>query len=487
VINIITRREANDQWTAEAGYGAYDTEQASLNGGLPIGSAQLGLGVAWIDSQGFPTRSDDDVDRGFHNLSGTATLRGDVGPADVALSYWRAAGTTDYSDYFLAPVDQDFANSTIALRVGVPLRDALTANFTASHFDDSIDQNQSSDYLRTRRDTLDAQLDWRVASQTLSTGAMVTEERASSRSYGDQFESDTNTVNLYLQDQLAAGPHRALAAVGYTDHETAGNAWTWNLEYGYTIAGSTLLYGLGGTGYRVPDATDRYGYGGNPDLDPERSFNLEAGVRHRISGAQAVSLAWFRNEIDDLIVWVTDPDDPYSGQLENVARARIEGVEAAWEYAAGPWQARVEAIHQDPRNLTTGERLLRRAEDSLTISASRSFGQVDLGLDLLATGDRKDFGYPEPVTLSSYVLLNLVARWRATSTLTVSARLENALNENYELADNYNTPGRGLYVTASYSMGASSQVPRVAEQRTGDSSTARSAYSAATGVARMGL
>jgi len=315
---------------------------------------------------------------------------------------------------------------------------------------------------------------------------MVTQEHASSRSYGDEFESDTNNVNLYVQDQVEIGPHRALAAVGYTDHETAGNAWTWNLEYGYTFAGATLLYALGGTGYRVPDATDRYGYGGNPDLDPERSFNLEAGIRHRISGAQAVSLSWFRNEIDDLIEWVPDPVDPYSGQLENVALARIEGVEAAWEYAAGPWQARVEAIHQDPRNLTTGERLLRRAEDSLTASLTRTLGTVDLGLDVLATGDREDFGYPNPGTLSSYVLLNLLTRWHATPALTVVARLENALNEQYELADTFNTPNRGLYVTVSYSMGAGGQPARVVDNRTGDAPAPRGAYSVQAGATRMG-
>ena len=154
----------------------------------------------------------------------------------------------------------------------------------------------------------------------------------------------------------------------------------------------------------MPDATDRYGYGGNPDLVPERSFNLEAGIRHRISGAQAVSLSWFRNEIDDLIVWVPDPVDPFAGQLENVDLARIEGVEAAWEYASGPWQARIEAIHQDPRNLTTGERLLRRAETASPSRSREASAAWTSALDLLATGDRKDFGYPEPVTLSSYVL-----------------------------------------------------------------------------------
>ena len=185
-------------------------------------------------------------------------------------------------------------------------------------------------------------------------------------------------------------------------------------------------------------------------------------------------------------MWAADPTDPYAGQLENVDMARIEGIEAAWEYAAGPWQARVEAIHQDPRNLTTGERLLRRAENSLTINASRSFGPVDLGVDVLATGERKDFGYPDPVTLSSYVLLNLTARWRATPALTVSARLENALNEQYELADNYNTPDRGLYVMVSYSMGAADQPERIAQQRSGDGTGSVSAYSASTSTTRTG-
>ncbi len=489
VINVITRREAPNAWTAEVGYGAYDTEQASLNGGMALGPAQLGLGVAWIDSQGFPTRTDDRVDRGFDNLSGSATLRGDVGPANLSLTYWRAAGTTEYSDYFLAPVDQDFASSTVSLQADVPLGNTLGANLTASHFDDSIDQNQSTDYLRTRRDTVDGQLNWRVASQTWSTGAMFTQERASSRSYGDQYESDTHNVNLYVQDQVEIGPHRALAAVGYTDHETAGNAWTWNLEYGYTLRGDTLLYALGGTGYRAPDATDRYGYGGNPDLEPEQSFNLEAGVRHRFTRAQIVSISWFRNQIDDLIEYVPmpQPDDPYYGMNQNVDRARIEGAEAAWEYYSAPWRARVSAIHQDPRNVTTGERLLRRAENSLTIAATRTVGPVDLGLDLLASGDRKDYGYPEPGTLSSYVLLNLTARWRATPSLTVAARLENALNEQYELADTYNTPDRGLYVTVSYTVGASGQPVRVAEVRTADTAASRGAYSPSTDTARMGL
>ena len=80
--------------------------------------------------------------------------------------------------------------------------------------------------------------------------------------------------------------------------------------------------------------------------------------------------------------------DPFSGENRNVDEARIEGVEAAYEYAAGPWSARVEAIVQDPKNLTTDEQLYRRAKESLTVAVARTFGSVDLGVDVLATGSR---------------------------------------------------------------------------------------------------
>ncbi len=466
VINVITRRGTDDRWSAEVGYGDYDTQQASLNGGLSLGPTAFDFGVGWMDSAGFPTRTTDDTDRGFDNLTTTAQFRADVGAAQLALWYWRAGGTTEYSDFYLAPVDQDFASSTAAAEVTFPLREGADVSVTASHFDDQIEQNQSADYLRTRRNSFDAQLDWRLSSvHALGAGAMYSREQAASESYGDAMHADTGTLNLYLQDRFESGPQRALVAVGYTNHETAGDRFTGNVEYGHEFGGTTLLYGLAGTGFRAPDATDRFGFGGNPDLAPERSFNLEIGARRRFGDGHSLALSAFRNEIDDLIEFVVESYDPFTGHNQNVDRARIEGVEAAYEYDGGPWNARVEAIYQDPENLTTGDELLRRARESLTVAVTRRFGAVDLGLDVLATGQRKDFGFPEPVTLDSYVLANVTARWRATRAVTLVARLENALNEQYELAHTFNTPDRGLYLSVRYAPGGR------------DSLAARSAYS----------
>jgi len=460
VINVITRRGARDGWSVEVGYGAYDTLQAGLNGGYATERLEFDLGISYLDSAGFPTRTTDDTDRGYDNLSASAQVRAEVGPAEVALRHWRAAGTSEYSDFFLTPVDQDFENATTSLSIAWPIGDSARATVGASRLDDEVEQNQSADYLRTARDGIEAQFEWQVASaHALAAGARFEQEEARSASFGTPLRADTDLLNLFLQDQYERGPHRTLAALGYTDHETAGDAVTWNLEYGYAFEGGTLLYGLAGSGFRAPDATDRYGYGGNPGLEPERSRNYEFGVRHRFDERHSASLAAFRNDIDDLIEFVTlcfgpGLPDPgcveFSGQNRNVAEARIEGIEAAYAYDAAPWQVRVEAIHQDPRDVRTDAVLLRRARDSLTVSVQRSIGPVDLGLDVLAAGEREDFGFPQPVTLDSYVLANLTARWRVNRAVTLTGRIENLLDEQYELAHTYNTPDRGVYLSLSY-------------------------------------
>ncbi|HEX9206720.1 MAG TPA: TonB-dependent receptor [Steroidobacteraceae bacterium] len=453
VINVVTRRGSRDGWVAEVGYGDYDTRKASVNGGLSFTkSAGLDFGVSWLDSDGFPTRTTSDTDRGFSNLSANVQLRAQVGDSQVALRHWRAEGTTEYSDFFLTPVDQDFVTATTAAEIRQPVAGVGEARLAVSHLQDRIDQNQSGDFLDTDRDTLEAQFDWRAAgAHTFGAGAMYSSEDASSQSYGEPMRAQTDSASVYVQDRIAAGPHLGLLALGYTDHETAGTAFTWNAEYGYAFnEARTRAFALAGTGFRAPDATDRYGYGGNPDLKPERSRNYEVGIQHALTARQGLRLAAFQNEIDDLIDFTVLSYDPFVGVNRNVAAARIRGVEASWQYAGPLWQARVEAIHQDPRDLSDDSLLLRRARQSLTVALSRAFGPVQVGLDVLAAGERKDYGFPEDVTLAGYVLANLMAQWQATPALTLVARIENLLDAQYELADTYNTPDRGLYLTVRY-------------------------------------
>ena len=71
---------------------------------------------------------------------------------------------------------------------------------------------------------------------------------------------------------------------------------------------------------------------------------------------------------------------------------------------------------------------------------------------MLASGDRLDFGFPDPVELSSYVLADLTGTYRINDRWTLRGRVENLLDERYETAADFRTAGRGLYVTASYEL-----------------------------------
>jgi vitamin B12 transporter len=450
VVNVITRR-GRDDWSAEAGVGAHDTTSASLVGGFGDQALGLDFGVSWLDSDGFPTRTDSDVDRGYDDLGVTARLSGRVGAGELALKHFNASGTTEYVDFLLTPVDQDYRNATTALEYVGALGEAATLRLAASRLDDRIEQNQSPDYLRTERDTFDLQVDFAARGvHQPSVGASFADEDASSESYGSVLSARTESWNAFVQDRISAGRHDALLALGYTDHETAGNATTWNLEYGYALTSAVQVYASTGTGFRAPDATDRFGFGGNPDLDPERSSQYEAGVRWRPDSRHRVEAAVFRSDIEDLIEFEILSFDPFVGENRNVARARVDGLELAYGYTGEDWQARVEATLQDPEDRSTGQTLLRRAKESLSASLVRGFGPLQLGLDLLATGERLDFGFPAPVELDAYLLANLTAAWRIGDHWTVSGRVENLLDEDYELADGYETAGRGLYLSLRY-------------------------------------
>jgi vitamin B12 transporter len=254
----------------------------------------------------------------------------------------------------------------------------------------------------------------------------------------------------YLQDQITVGRHRLLLAGGYTDHDSFGGHATWNVEYAVEAGPDMSLWLAAGSAFRAPDATDRYGFGGNPALAPESSRSAELGFRRQAGPRHRFSLVAFRTEIDDLIQYVVTDYASFAGENRNVDRARIDGVELAWHYADGPWRARAALTLQDPRDLDTQTRLLRRAGESLTVSLSRSVGPHLLALDVLAAGKRRDFGQPSSATLDAYVVASLSARVALARHWTLTARLENLLDEQYELAQGYNTMDRSAFVALRY-------------------------------------
>ncbi len=450
VINVITRRRTSSGASVQAGTGSYDSRSANLNAGIGGARGDASLGLSWVNSDGFPTRSGDSTDRGYENLSLTAAARADLAGVELGLRAWHAEGTSEYSDFFVTPVDQDFENSAFALTAGFAPAESWRSAVTVSHVLDELEQNQGADFLRTRRWQLDWQNDIAASeNHALTAGMIWQDEDADAESFGLPYAADTMTRQFYLQDQMSFGAAAILLAAGHTDHETFGGHVTWNAEFGFALGDATMLTLAAGRAFRAPDATDLYGFGGNAALDPERSQSYEASLRHDTVGGHRFSFTLFRNEIDDLIEFVVTDFETFEGENRNVERARIDGLEASWRYDGERWAARATATLQDPRDLVTDQRLLRRAEENFTLAVSRRLGAHEIAVDLLYAGDREDFGFPQ-IRMPAYWLANLSASVVVNERWTLLARMENLLDQDYELARGFNTMGRSLFVAVRH-------------------------------------
>jgi hemoglobin/transferrin/lactoferrin receptor protein len=214
----------------------------------------------------------------------------------------------------------------------------------------------------------------------------------------------------------------------------------------------TLISGAHATGggpalFTCPDGTiGLFCFLPNPNLRPEVGKNKEAGLNLKYDGIFAASdsfrgkLNVFRNDVDgyiDLVASAPVPVPPFGTfsqffQYQNITHARIEGFEAETLYDAGTWfvgvaghlirgkntETNVGLATITPRKITTtgGVRLLDRR---LTISAQwSSFGANN---DLPA-------GY---LPSTSYELVNLYLTYQATKDITLTASIDNLLNQYY--------------------------------------------------------
>jgi vitamin B12 transporter len=476
VINLITRTNGASGADVMLDYGRYGTGEFAVDGTYTVDQTSVQAALTGQQSAGFPTFVADTIDSGYKNLSGTAAINTHLGGFELGARYYQATGATQYANAVYSAdftafqsftaLNEDFSNSLWALHASGDLTDIWHMRLTLSRVVDDLRQEQAdpyvsvnaSDFDYTSRDTIDWQNDVKIASgwlnQTLTFGAIVYDENTNSLSYGTGYSIDTHAQTYYLQDQLEMGSNRLLLATGLARYPGFGDHQTWNAEYGYALTAGTLLTLSAGTAFRAPTATDRFGFGGNPDLLPESSRNFEVGLKSRIGEHQELTLAAFQDTIDDLIVFVNDPTNLlYGGQNENVDRARIRGIEASWELHADPWSVRAEGSLQDPRDLVDDSQLLRRTRHSFTLSGARTIGRGELGVDLLLAGPRADIDAVsgDPVQDGGYLLAGVRGKINLTPAWSVSARLDNALNRHYELANGYNTAARSASIATRYS------------------------------------
>ncbi len=455
VINVITGAPDGPDLSAFGGGGQDETLKLGVAAGTVAGGFGVSGRVQHMSTAGYPIVEGADFDSGWDNTTVEAKVGFDRDRWGVEGRLWHSEGTDEFvtggSGAPLAPAGQDYENQIVALAVRTQLANNWASVVDLSFNTDDLRQQQSSDFAETKRAIIDWQNTIGLGDQhTLVAGAFIANEDVTGQSFGFPLVAeDTDTVAIFLEDTADYGRHVWVLAGRLSDHDAIGKDFTWNVEYGFDLTDAMRVTANAGRAVRAPSASERFGaFGGNPELEEEDATTVQAGWQWNFVPEQNIRLDVFHTEIDNLIA------SDANFQLQNIDRARISGLEAAYSFASAIWSVRIAGKLQDPENETTGTTLLRRSEESATVSVVRNLGAHQVGADLQLVGSRADFGDQR---LAGYGLTNLTGRFAIGARWRLHGRIENLFDRDYTPAYydfdvRYRAPSRGAYVELRYRM-----------------------------------
>jgi vitamin B12 transporter len=240
-----------------------------------------------------------------------------------------------------------------------------------------------------------------------------------------------------------------------------------NSQYGNFVTGS-LVYGLAltpqwratvgaNTGFRAPNFNELYWpvtpfYAGNPLLQPEKSRNVELGLKYSTEQTQ-LSLVAYRNEITNLILnQPVIPGDVYSPYAPiNVGQALIQGVSLFGSHRfTSDTQVRGSLNWLDPRNAETGALLPQRAQQVAKLALDQALWRARLTAEWYVSSERKDT--MSGGSLGGYSLLNLQGSYPLPAGAEIQVRWNNVFGKQYTLIQGYSTLGSNVFVNLAWRM-----------------------------------
>lgn len=307
-------------------------------------------------------------------------------------------------------------------------------------------------------------LDWQHnfflhETNTLTFGLEYQEEQGQSEYHSESLWGPFSSVfshqkaqnpGFYIQDQIRWAD-RFFATLGarIDHHSLAGTSITYRIAPAFLIEQTGTKFRVAfGTGFKSPSLYQLFAPGttlgpiGNEDLEPEESSSWEGGIEQILLQNKLICNAtYFSGRYENLIDFVST-----QGYI-NILKASSKGAEfslQAWPFdhlSLAASYTRTEA-----KDETKDEYLLRRPKNKFTAGMNFDFlKKAHVTLSLIHIGEREDMEWTgwasTRVTMPSYTLLNAALSYDVFPKAQIFLRLDNILDEEYELIKGYGTPG----------------------------------------------
>ena len=464
VVQIFTRQGRNaPRANASVGLGSQGTQKLAAGFGGVIDDNDFHLQVSSFKTDGVSAmnpalmpRANPDRD-GYRNNSLSAKL-GHAFNADhrVTATLFASDGSNQYDSGFGRPTDINVNRSKVQ-------KFALTAdNQLTEHWHSQLQLGQGVDEYRDFLNgaptafgsvykTSHTQLSWQNQLQLRERDQLV----LGAESLRQQISTDLNPgyvpgsrqINSLFAGYTAhLGDHQLQANLRQDRNSQYGNVNTGLLGYGYALNDVWRASLSTSTAFRAPTFNELYYPGfGSATLKPVRSRNNELGLHYAADGQQ-FDAVYFDNRIRDLIVYAPLP--------VNLNQARSDGMEFSYGGQFGDTRIKAALTAQNPRDLTTGQTLIRRAKLHSNLALSQQMNDWLIGGEWQYSGTRSDANFnvfpSATVSLASYHLFNLTASYALSRELRLNLRADNLTNQNDSSVYGYNPLGRRLMMGVNY-------------------------------------
>ena len=480
VIQIFTKKGLNGfKPYISFGYGKYNTSiaQGGIRGGDDTTSYAINLSSQ--NSRGFSafepntnpaaTANIYNLDKdGYRNKSVSASLSHKINEKlDINFQYFLSQGKNKYDNrYANYDPNIDWKNTQDQESLSGTFNSQLT-NYWKSSFrvglgiDDYVEKQRSISYVTREVDnvykTIQNQITWQndillpLGSLVLLYDKLDQKINVTDTSYS---KKDRQNDAYMIGYNLNQANHNFQANVRKDFNSVYRDATTGNIGYLYAMNSNWSIASSFGTAFRSP--TFNYLYAGsyaNPDLQPEKSKNIEAQLKYQ-SDAEFFSFVTFKNKITDFII----SDGTTNFRPYNINTAEIYGATVSSSHFMNHFQVKSSFTVQSPMNESADKYLPRRSNFFGTVGLNYFIQNWNLGFEATGSGNR----YNDAANLFNipgYIKTNLFADYQINKNLTMNARVDNVLGKNYTYAYEgnpttdgfrYQTPSQSFFISLRY-------------------------------------
>ena len=480
VIQIFTKKGLNGfKPYISFGYGKYNTSiaQGGIRGGDDTTSYAINLSSQ--NSRGFSafepntnpaaTANIYNLDKdGYRNKSISASLSHKINEKlDINFQYFLSQGKNKYDNrYANWDPSIDWKNTQDQESLSGTVNSQLT-NYWKSSFrvglgiDDYVEKQRYISGATREVDnvykTIQNQITWQndlilpLGSLVLLYDKLDQKINVTDTSYS---KKDRQNDAYMIGYNLNQANHNFQANVRKDFNSVYRDATTGNIGYSYAIDSNWSIASSFGTAFRSP--TFNYLYAGssaNPDLQPEKSKNIEAQLKYQ-SDAEFFSFVTFKNKITDFII----SDGTTGYRPYNINTAEIYGATVSSSHFMSHFQVKSSFTVQSPMNESADKYLPRRSNFFGTVGLNYFIQNWNLGFEATGSGNR----YNDAANLFNipgYIKTNLFADYQITKNLTMNARVDNVLGKNYTYAYEgnpttdgfrYQTPSQSFFISLRY-------------------------------------